>query len=303
LPTVNLTDQFGEHDGVTLDDGGILCNPVSKTLIGSGGSAIATYGVNNPAGHLQCYQLTGTAVTGDGNFYQVTSQFGTYKVVAAELKELCLPTFKYDPNADPANPLAVAGSISPSAWTDPNKLELDHMACWFLTVWDGPTTNPTIQLQDQFGKYTTVDLDTQPSLLCAPVIKAVIDPGTGLPGAGSDTNSDGLNGAHLLCYDVLGASSVAHSNSVEVGNQFTTTPAGVPGLTPNPVTFTIAAGGVPHYLCLPSFKILFPGTGLPETPLTLLLPVAAGMVAVGAVLVAMRRNASLRRRDSSKLLG
>ena len=71
------------------------------------------YGVSNPAAHLYCYTDGGGASPSVS--VSVQNQFGTGSFTVRRPTHLCLPSWKYDPNQDPANPLA-AGSINPSAW-------------------------------------------------------------------------------------------------------------------------------------------------------------------------------------------
>jgi hypothetical protein len=141
-----------------------------------------------------------------------------------------------------------------------------------------------VRLQDQFGSYTAFVGPAQE--LCAPVVKQVVDADGTAVGGPSTINSDGLDGAHLLCFGVF----VGGPHSVSVGNQFSATAASV---VPNPVPVHVRFA---DQLCLPSFKAVIPPPDAPEVPDTLLLPLV-GVVFGGGVLTILHR----RRRRASEV--
>ena len=69
-----------------------------------------------------------------------------------------------------------------------------------------------------------------------------------------------------------------------MGNQFSPA-ASTPGPTPEQVTVTSA-----DQFCLPSFKTPNNGTGTPEVPLTLLLPLSAITIGGATLLIVRRRQ-------------
>jgi hypothetical protein len=230
------------------------------------------------AAHLYCYtDNTGTPpmVT-----VSVQNQFGTGVFRVTHSTRLCLPSWKYDPNQSPTNPLA-AGSTNPSNWADPDLLNLNHFQCYRLgRSHEGGWFNNhfhVVRLEDQFGSYTAFVGPAQE--LCAPVVKQVVDADGTAVGAPSTINSDGVDGAHLLCYGVF----VGRSHSVSVGNQFSATAASA---VPNPVPVQVRFA---DQLCLPSFKTVIPPPDAPEVPDTLLLPLV-GVVVGGAVLAVVHRR-------------
>ena len=110
---------------------------------------------------------------------------------------------------------------------------------------------------------------------------------TGTPaGPPSGINSDLLAGAHLLCFSVTIAEP-ALPPPVLIGNQFTTTPLGGPGV---PAAVTAQVVAPPNELCLPSTKTPNNGNGTPEVSSAVLLPLAAAGVIGGAWIVSRRRR-------------
>jgi hypothetical protein len=287
-PAVKLTDQFGVHNNVTLSSTPqMLCNPVTKTLVttGLGGVAGTVYPVSNPDAHLYCFSDHGAfAPTLAAGGYDVKNQFGTFHVgpeTIGSSTQLCLPSWKYDPNATSAFP----GSVPTASWTDPSNLELNHFQCYSVSL-TTTTTFPTIKLQDEFNTYTTVAIGNIAEL-CAPVIKQVYSAAGGTPGPGSAINSDGVNGAHLLCFDLRAAPEIPSSPQVSIGNQFTTTPLGSVGV---PAGVPVTVSQSPIELCLPSFKTLSVTTGTPEVPTVILLPILGVAVGGGSLWIVSRRR-------------
>lgn len=288
-PLVNLHDQFGTYLGVQphaatagAPNDNQLCNPVIKTLSDAAGGLVGPqYPVSNPQAHLYCFSDdTGTTPTAQ---VSVQNQFGTGTLSVGKSTRLCLPSWKYDPNQDPSSGLA-SGSVAPTAWTDPANLNLNHFQCYQVVapsaVGGGFTKKPaSVQLQDQFGVYQTVTIGA-PKELCAPVIKQVVS-ATGAPvGGPSAINTDGLQGAHLLCFGV----QVGGTRNVLVGNQFSATASSaVPNPVPVGVTFA-------DQLCLPSFKTVIPPPGTPEVASVVFLPLAAALLGGGWFLVHRRRT-------------
>lgn len=220
---MKLVDQLGTHDPVAIvpstssAPNQVLCNPVDKTLLtpGPGGVPGTSYPASNVNAHLYCYQDNTFQPTTDPGGYTVNNQFGTYTLTVTTPTSLCLPSYKYDPTTQ------AAGSVNPSNWADPSTLQLNHFQCYDVSITSAPTP-PVVQLQDQFGTYTSVQVGAA-TQLCAPVIKTV-ENATGQPvGPDSDINSDGVNGAHLLCF-AIDTQVVSHTPNVFIGNQFTTTP-------------------------------------------------------------------------------
>ena len=292
LPPVKLTDQFGTYDQVPLVPGGssnlnqTLCNPVDKTLLtpSPGGPPGTSYPATNLNAHLYSYDDDTGAIKPnvDPAGYTVNNQFGKFELTINHATRLCLPTWKYDPSNPTPPP---GGSVPPTAWADPSTLQLNHFQCYSVTVDSGPAA-PQLQLQDQFGTYQSVQVSSAAEL-CAPVIKTVEDTAGGVAGPDSDINSDGVNGAHLLCFN-LDTTPVPHTPTVLIGNQFSTTPVGSSGI-PAPVPAQVAA--VPSQLCLPSFKVPNTTTGTPEVPTVVLLPLTA--VGLGAVAWIVRRRRTI----------
>jgi hypothetical protein len=286
-PLVDLTDQFGVHDSVepmSASSGHAwdnqLCNPASETVGGrfSSGSGLV-YNVGNDAAHLFCY----TDNTGASPMVTVSvqNQFGTGVFRVAHSTRLCLPSWKYDPNQSPSNPLA-SGSTNPSNWTDPSLLNLNHFQCYRVgRSSDGGWFNNhfrAVRLQDQFGSYTAFVGPAQE--LCAPVVKQVVNADGSAVGAPSTVNSDGLDGAHLLCFSVFAGGP----HSVSVGNQFSATAASA---VPNPVPVHVRFA---DQLCLPSFNTVIPPSDAPEVPNTLLLPLVGVVFGGGVVAILHRRR-------------
>jgi hypothetical protein len=282
-PAVRLTDQFGVHDPVPLTPTSpqMLCNPVDKTLeqSGPGGPAGTTYPVSQPLAHLYCfgdatYQLDPTSSSIDAAGYDVQNQFGTFHVNPLQPTQLCLPSWKYDPNDQGILP----GSVPPTAWADPSALQLNHFQCYSVNV-----PNPAqilVTLKDQFAIYPHTQVQTA-AQLCAPVVKQVYATAGGSPGLGSDTNSDGVTGAHLLCFNIAAPTGIPRSPLV--GNQFSQPAAGG---APTPIQVST---GQPTQLCLPSFKVPTTSNGTPEVSFVLLLPILGLAVGGGAVYVSRRR--------------
>jgi hypothetical protein len=285
-PLVDLTDQFGVHNLVqplsASSDGAWdnqLCNPVTETVGGRFGSGSGlVYSVGNEAAHLYCY----TDNTGASPMVTVSvqNQFGTGIFRVAHSTRLCLPSWKYDPNQSPSNPLA-AGSTSPSNWTDPSLLNLNHFQCYRVgrSMGAGGLNDRfrRVRLQDQFGAYTAFVGPARE--LCAPVIKQVVSADGTSVGAPSTINSDGADGAHLLCFAVF----VGGPRHVLVGNQFSATASSA---VPNPVPVHVRYA---DQLCLPSFKTVIPPPDAPEVSNILLLPLA-GVVFGGGVMVILHRR-------------
>jgi hypothetical protein len=283
---VDLTDQFGVHDSVQPLSASSprawdnqLCNPATETVGGRfrSGSGLV-YSVGNDAAHLYCFtDNTGASPTAT---VSVQNQFGTGVFRVAHSTRLCLPSWKYDPNQSPSNPLA-SGSTSPTDWGDPALLNLNHFQCYRVgRSSEGGFFNNhfrSVKLQDQFGSYTAFVGPAQE--LCAPVVKQVVDTDGTAVGGPSTINGDGVDGAHLLCFGVF----VGHSHSVSVGNQFSATAASV---VPNPVAVHVRFA---DQLCLPSFKTVIPPPDAPEVPDTLLLPLV-GVLFGGGVLVVLHRR-------------
>jgi len=285
-PLVDLQDQFGNHTLVqplsasnSAGSDNQLCTPVIKTIENTQGTVVGPeYTVGNPEAHLYCF--TDNTFSANGTQVTVTNQFGTGLLTVGTSTRLCLPSWKYDPNQIPTNPLA-SGSVATSSWTDPANLNLNHFHCYDVspTTASNPgfsNTPPSVQLEDQFGTYTPVTIGA-PQELCAPVIKQVVNAAGQPVGNPSAINSDGLTGAHLLCFAV----DVGGTHNVLVGNQFSATPTSA---VPSPVSVGVSFADM---LCLPSFKTVnTPGT--PEVPNALLLPLAG--VAVGGLGVFVHRR-------------
>ena len=107
-----------------------LCNPVIETPEGRGGPRGPVYAVSNSAAHLYCFtDNTGTAPEVN---VTVQNQFGDGNYTVGRATRLCLPSWKFDPNQDPSNPLA-AGSTSPSSWSDPANLNFESLPVLPLT--------------------------------------------------------------------------------------------------------------------------------------------------------------------------
>lgn len=302
-PTVTIQDQFGTlgplqpqvADSTAMSPTtNWFCNPAQKTFQNGTGPV---YGVSNPQAHLMCFNDSGPT---SNVTVSVTNQFGTGTMAVGAPTRLCLPSWKYDDNASTSNPLAVAGSVSPSQWTDPSNLALNHFQCYQVSTTPQERAgnfsdyNGALVVTDEFGSWT-IDVGPEPSELCAPAVKTVVDAsGTPLTPP-SEINSDGFSGTHLLCFPIVAISGVNYpsSSTVEVGNQFSQSPvAGTPGAVPAPVTVgpwasdALAAGG----FCLPSYKVVLPGSGTPEVAMPVLLPVAAVTVGGGALWMARRRS-------------
>jgi hypothetical protein len=230
--------------------------------------------VNNPTAHLYCY--SDDTEMPPNTTLSVDNQFGTGALVVGASTRLCLPSWKFDDSiSGSSNPLAIAGSVSPSAWTDPATLGLDHYQCYSVTLAGGSggqfVNQPaTVGLMDQFANDPSVKVGT-PEELCTPVIKS-IDGSASPPSA---LFGGGLNGDMLVCYAV--ATGVPHPFP-QVGNQFSQSPPGAPGTKPAPVPVSV---GPADQLCLPSTATL-PGTDTPEVPAALLLPVAGIAIFGGA---------------------
>jgi hypothetical protein len=283
---VDLTDQFGVHDEVQPLSASSphawdnqLCNPVSEVVGGWFEDTTGpVYGVSNPAALLYCYTDSGGASPSVN--VSVQNQFGTGAFTIRHPTRLCLPSWKYDANQGPANPLA-AGSTNPSTWADPSMLNLNHFQCYGVvrSATGGFSRRPRfVRLTDQFGSSTAII--GPPRELCAPVVKQVLS-ATGAPvGDASAINSDGVDGAHLLCYSVF----AWRPRNVEVGNQFS---ASATSAIPTPVPVRVRYA---DQLCLPSFKTLIPANDAPEVPNTLLLPLAGVVVGAGALAVVHRRR-------------
>jgi hypothetical protein len=292
-PLVKLVDQFGTHDQVPVVPSTsavpnqTLCNPVDKTLLspGVGGPIGTSYPANNLNAHLYCYDDNTGAIKPNANpgGYVVTNQFGTYNVTIKNATRLCLPSFKFDPTTQTPPP---GGSVPPSMWTDPSLLQLNHFQCYSI-AFTARQPPPTLQLQDQFGFYPGAGV-SNPTELCAPVIKTVEDATGATVGPDSDINSDGLTGAHLLCFEVT-TDVLPHSPSVFIGNQFTIPTLGAP---PAPVSVTVAAQ--PSQLCLPSFKAPATTTGTAEVPFVVLLPLTGAVIGLAAWIVSRRRHVGVK---------
>jgi len=286
-PLVNLTDQFGVTDGVqplSASSKGAwdnqLCNPVIESGIGRHFTVTGpVYGVSNAAAHLYCF--TDSSRTSPSVNVSVQNEFGTNTFVVSHPTRLCLPSWKFDPNQNPSSALS-AGSASTSSWTDPSLLNLNHFQCYRLTrseSVDGLSHGlRVVRLQDQFG--THIALVGPPQELCAPTVKQVVS-ATGSPiGEPSTINSDGVDGAHLLCYGLFAGGA----RNVVVGNQFSATAASP---VPDPVPVHVRYA---DQLCLPSFKTVIPPPQTPEVSNTLLLPLVGVVVGGGALVVARRRR-------------
>ncbi len=286
-PLVNLTDQFGTDSSVQPLSASSphahdnqLCNPVTENVGGRFNVASGpVYGVGNPAAHLYCF--TDNTHTQPLVNVSVQNQFGTQTLLVTRSTRLCLPSWKFDPNQNPSSPLA-SGSVNPSSWTDPALLNLNHFQCYRVSrsTDSSSFTRPprTVHLADQFGSYTA--FVGSPEELCAPVVKQVVS-ATGSPIGGPSTiNSDGVDGAHLLCYGVFAGGR----RNVSVGNQFSAPPASA---IPNPVAVHVRFA---DQLCLASFKTVIPPTQTPEVPNALLLPLAAVVVGGGALVFVHRRR-------------
>jgi hypothetical protein len=284
-PLVDLTDQFGVHDLVqplsassrrAYDNQ--LCNPVIETPEGRGGPRGPVYAVSNSAAHLYCFtDNTGTAPEVN---VTVQNQFGDGNYVVGRSTRLCLPSWKFDPNQDPSNPLA-AGSTSPSSWSDPANLNLNHFQCYRIRRSGGNNFggHPRfVQLQDEFGTYNTFIGPAEE--LCAPVIKQVVTANGAAVGDPSTVNGDGLDGAHLLCYAVF----AGRSRHVMVGNQFS---ASASSAIPSPVPVHARYG---DQLCLASFKTVDPPPETPEVSNAILLPLVGLVFGGGILAVSYRRR-------------
>lgn len=291
-PPVVVLDQFHQVGpllplaaaSTSSDEPNLFCNPVEKTLNDLSGAPIGpSYPVSNPQAHLYCF-VDGTSLSPVGQNVQIQNQFGLGNLVAEQPTRLCVPSWKYDPNANPQNDLAVAGSVPPANWTDPADLGLNHFQCYKVSVPAGGTDFPgepaTVTLHDQFGTYLA-DLGA-PTELCAPAIKTVVDGNGVAVGPPSTINSDGLAGAHLLCFAIT--NNAGNGHGIVVGNQFSVTP---PNPLPAAVPVLLSKSAV--QLCLPSFKTLVPPI-LPEAPFPLLLPLIGAGVGGAALLVARRRT-------------
>jgi len=90
---------------------------------------------------------------------------------------------------------------------------------------------------------------------------------------------------HLLCYAIN--VPVTSTLAVQVGNQFSTSPPGSPGI---PTAIPVTALGSPDQLCLPSFKTVNTNPLLPEVPYATLLPLSALVLAGGWFIVRGRRR-------------
>lgn len=290
-PAVRLTDQFGVHDPVplTATSPQMLCNPVQKQLLtnGPGGPAGTVYpAAVDPRGHLYCfddstpgYPLPTDPTLVDPAGYDVQNQFGTFHVTIQHPTQLCLPSWKFDPN----DPGILPGSVLPTSWTDPSALELNHFQCYAVGVQATPQLQ--VALTDQFSNYPDVHVGNVAEL-CAPVVKQVYPATGGQPGPGSDINSDQLTGAHLLCFSIDTTPPAIGLRNLLVGNQFSQPAAGAPP-TPIPVLLN---GQPPVQVCLPSFKVPTTSTGTPEVPFALLLPILGFAVAGGVIFVSRRRH-------------
>jgi hypothetical protein len=291
-PLVDVTDQFGVTNGVQPLSASSphawdnqLCNPVIESAMGRHFDVTGPiYGVGNAGAHLYCF--TDSSHNSPSVNVSVQNEFGTSTFVVSRPTRLCLPSWKFDPNQDPSNVLS-AGSTSPSAWTDPALLNLNHFQCYRLTSAEdveGFSHRPrVVQLQDQFGTYSAFVGPAEE--LCAPAVKQVVS-STGSPiGASSAINSDGVDGAHLLCYGVFATNSRhAFGKNVSVGNQFSVPAASaVPNAVPVHVRYA-------DQLCLPSFKSIIPPSQAPEVSSTLLLPLVGLVVGGGALIVVRRRR-------------
>ena len=295
-PTVTVQDQFGTLGPLqpqvadpTASTTNWLCSPAQKTIQPAG----PVYGVSNPQAHLMCLNDSGPA---PDVMVTVTNQFGTEPLTVGAPNMLCLPSWKFDDNASTSNPLAVAGSVPTSQWTDPSNLALNHFQCYEMAQ-PYPVFGDydrTITVEDQFGTWDML-VGVVPNELCAPAVKTVVDAGGNPLTPPSEINSDGFSGVHLLCFPIagiIGSPTAPTSSTVEVGNQFTQSPVpGTPGAVPGSVTVG-GLGGIPA-LCLPTFKAVVPGSGTPEAPAAVLLPLA-GVATAGGVFWTLRRRGKKR---------
>ena len=190
-PAVQLIDQFGTHDPVPIVPGGSapnqeLCNPADKTLLspGPGGLPGTSYPPSNPNGHLYCYDDATYTTPSDPGGYMVSNQFGTYVLNVTTPTSLCLPSYKFNTQLPPS-----ATNPDPTtSWGDPSTLELNHFQCYDVSLSTASTlpTPPTIQLQDEFGTFTSVQVDAPNQL---------VRPG-GQDGGGRDGNARGTTLGH-----------------------------------------------------------------------------------------------------------
>jgi sugar lactone lactonase YvrE len=274
---VNLQDQFGTDDGVIPQTTSAatavdhqMCNPVTKTL-----PTGVSYPVSNPDVHQLCFAdtrpLHPTAVT-----VTVKNQFGSGDLAVGQATRLCLPSWKYDPNALPGTDGSVAPPWPTPAPPAPTGLE-DHYQCYDVNTPPGGSAGfsskpAALTLQDQFGTYQSVAVG-DPVELCAPVTKTVVSTGQRFP-------ASALDGPHLLCYAVNLQNPLGAVRNVLMGNQFA--PAGGTGAN---VALTNA-----DQLCLPSFKTVDNNPQLPEVRWALALPVVGALVAGGWVLSRRARS-------------
>ncbi len=293
-PAVIVHDQFGIRGPVQplpaastpSTAPNLWCNPAKKILNDVDGVAVGpNYPVTNPKAHLYCYWDTASTDTPVNLQAMVQNQFGTTVLSVGQPTRLCVPSWKYDPNADPANALAAAGSVPPTAWTDPSALALNHFQCYKVVLASAVGSAPhpaTVTVHDQFGTFSYTVQD--PTQLCAPAIKQAIDPTTGQPGPPSLVNADWPGGAHLLCYPVtMIGTTPGNGHGILAGNQFS---QAAPGAVPAAVPVLPAPDAT--QLCLPSFKTIV-NTNTPEVPYAVLLPIAGAGIAAGALLLSRRR--------------
>jgi hypothetical protein len=289
-PLVQVTDQFGQlgpfqplpASKASGADPNLFCNPVEKILLSPTGVPTLSYPVGNPQAHLYCFGEPASAPVEQN--WVVSNQFGSETVTVLAPFKLCLPSWKFDPNASPTNDLAAAGSVPQADWTDSSNLALNHFECYKVSAAAFPDEPTVVALHDQFGTYNA--LLGLPTALCAPAVKQVVDTQGHAVGPPSQINSDGFGGAHLLCYAVREA---GNGHGVVVGNQFSQA-AGATAPAAVPVTLATLA----TQLCLPSFKT--PLAVLPEAPLAVALPLVG--VASGAAFTAV----ALRRRNRRGLV-
>jgi len=172
---VGLSDQFGS-DVYILEAPDELCSFGSKTNAGGFPDSIPP---SIPGQHYMVYTLVGP-VPPTGIQVELTDQFGTDIHSVFQPHTLWVPAEKDH-----------LGNIFPI-------LSNIHWLCYDISIGAFPPI--ILNFQDQF-ELATLQLD-QSFAMCNPVIKQLLDPGTGAPiGPPQGTIID----EHLKCYDTFGS--------------------------------------------------------------------------------------------------
>ena len=290
-PAVRLTDQFGVHDPVplTATSPQMLCNPVQKQLLtnGPGGPAGTVYpAAVDPRGHLYCfddstpgYPLPTDPTLVDPAGYDVQNQFGTFHVTIQHPTQLCLPSWKFDPN----DPGILPGSVLPTSWTDPSAAGAEPLPVLCgrragHAPAPGCTHGPVLELSRRA-------CGERGGALCT-------GRQAGLPSHGRPTRARIGHQQRPADRRAPAVLQHRHDSTSDRSSQ----PAGrepvqpaSSGAPPTPIP-VLLNGQPPVQVCLPSFKVPTTSTGTPEVPFALLLPILGFAVAGGVIFVSRRRH-------------